>query len=180
MTQTYNVGARSLFVTLTAWAFIVLAALATVSAGLQQASAASMGANSQLAGLVQPLPLVTGLMMGYLPWVVGAGLVISMATLAAAIGLLMRLDWARRVFIGLLALAIVANLAGLWIQHEVVHSLVSNTLQNTRLPAPAADVFGGFVVAARVMGSVVTLVACGLLGWIIRRLMSPAVRQEFA
>lgn len=180
MTQTYNVGARSLFVTLTAWAFIVLAVLATVSAVLQQASAASLGVNGQLVGLVQPLPLVTGLLMGYLPWVVGAGLAISMATLAAAIGLLLRLDWARRVFIGLLALAIVANLAGLWIQHEVVHSLVSNTLQNTRLPAEAADVFGGFVVAARVMAGMVTLVACGLLGWIIRRLMSPSVRQEFA
>jgi hypothetical protein len=25
-----------------------------------------------------------------------------------------------------------------------------------------------------------TLAACGLLGWIIRRLMSPMVRQEFA
>ena len=33
---------------------------------------------------------------------------------------------------------------------------------------------------ARVMAVVVTLGACGLLVWIIRRLMSPAVRQEFA
>jgi hypothetical protein len=180
MTQTYNVGARSLFVTLTAWAFIVLAALATVSAVLQQATAASLGVNAQLTGLVQPLPLVTGLLMGYLPWVVGAGLVVSVATLVAAVGLLVRLDWARRVFIGLLAVAIVANLAGLWIQHEVMASLVSATLQRSPLPQQAADLFGGFVTATRVMAVVVTLAFCGLLGWIIRRLMSPAVRQEFA
>jgi hypothetical protein len=30
------------------------------------------------------------------------------------------------------------------------------------------------------MAVVVTLGACALLAWIIRRLMSPAVRQEFA
>jgi hypothetical protein len=41
-------------------------------------------------------------------------------------------------------------------------------------------VFGGFVTAARVMAVVVTLGACALLGWIIRRLMSPSIRQEFA
>ena len=55
---------------------------------------------------------------------VGAGLVVSLATLASAIGLLLRLDWARRVFIGMLVLAIVANLLGLWFQHEVVQSVV--------------------------------------------------------
>lgn len=42
MTQTDNVGSRSLFVTVTAWAFIVLAALASVSALLQRAELASI------------------------------------------------------------------------------------------------------------------------------------------
>ena len=69
-------------------------------------------------------PLVTGLLLGYLPWVVGFGLVMSLATLASAIGLLLRLDWARRVFIGLLVVAIVANLLGLWLQQEVLQSVV--------------------------------------------------------
>jgi hypothetical protein len=105
---------------------------------------------------------------------------VSLATLAAAVGLLLRLDWARRVFIGLLAFAIVANLLGLWLQHEVVQSLVSSTLTRTPLPPQAADVFGGFVTAARVMAVGVTLLVCALMGWVIRRLMSPAVRQEFA
>ena len=77
------------------------------------------------------------LLIAYLPWVVGAGLVLSLATLASAIGLLMRLDWARRAFIGLLALAIVANLLGLWFQHEVVQSLVSSTLSRAPLPPQA-------------------------------------------
>ena len=179
MPQTYNVGARSLFVTATAWVFILLGALASASALVQNAAVASLMPGLQL-GERGALPLLTGLLVGYLPWVVGTGLVVSLATLASAIGLLVRLDWARRVFIGLLAFAIVANLLGLWLQHEVLQSLVNNTLSTISIPAQALGVFGGFVTAARVMAVLMTLLACSLLGWIIRRLMSNSIRQEFA
>lgn len=178
MPQTYNVGCRSLFVTLTAWVFIVLAALATMSAVVQNAAVTSV-----LPGLrvsAPELPLLTGFLLGYLPWVMGAGVVISLATLVSAVGLLLRLDWARRVFIGMLGFAIVANLLGLWIQHELVQSVVSSTLSSTRLAPEALGVFGGFVTATRVMAVVMTLAACWVLAWVIRRLMSPSVRQEFA
>jgi hypothetical protein len=178
MPQTLNVGARSIFVTVTAWVFIVLGALASVSALVQNALVASLAPAS--AAHLPALPLLTSLLLGYLPWVVGTGLAMSLATLGSAIGLLLRLDWARRAFIGLLAVAIVANLLGLWLQHEVVQSVVANTLSGAPLPAQAIGVFGGFVTAARVMAVLVTLGACGLLAWIIRRLMSPSVRQEFA
>lgn len=177
MTHTLNVGARSRFVTVTAWVFIVLAALASGWALLQQASVVSL-ATVTVPG--STTPFVTGLLLAYAPWVVGAGLALSVATLAAAVGLLWRLEGARRAFIGLLVLAAMANLLGLWIQHEVVESLVQSTLQRTPLPPQAADVFGGFVTAARVLAGALTLGACALLVWIIRRLMSPAVRQEFA
>ena len=180
MPQTFNVGSRSLFVTVTAWVFIAMAALASVSALLQNAEIASFLPGLTVVGNVQPLPLLTGLLMGYLPWVVGAGLAVSLATLACAVGLLLRLEWARRIFIALLVMAIAANVAGLWLQHEVLQSLVSSTLASSPLPPLAAGVFGGFVTAARVMAVLVTLGACALLAWIIRRLMSPAVRQEFA
>jgi hypothetical protein len=180
MPQTYNVGSRSLFVTVTAWAFIVLGAMTSVSALLQNAAVASFLPGLSVVGNVQPLPLLTGLLLGYLPWVVGAGLVMSLATLACAVGLLIRLEWARRFFIVLLVLAIVANVAGIWLQQEMLQSLVSSTLQRSPLPPAAADVFGGFVTATRVTAVLLSLGACALLVWIIRRLMSPAVRQEFA
>ena len=180
MPQTYNVGSRSLFVTAIAWLFIVLAALASVSALVQNAAVTSLLPGLQASARSHPLPLLTGLLVGYLPWVVGTGLVVSFATLASAIGLLLRLDWARRVFIGLLAFAIVANLLGMWLQHEVVQSVVSSTLSSAPIPAQVLGVFGGFVTAARVMAIVMTLVACALLAWIIRRLLSASVRQEFA
>jgi uncharacterized membrane protein len=180
MPQTYNVGARSLFVTATAWVFIILAALTSVSALVQNAAVASLMPGLQFTPDQSSLPMLTGLLVGYLPWVVGAGLVLSLATLASAIGLLLRLDWARRTFIGLLIVAIFANLLGLWLQQELLQSVVNSTLSGVSIPARALGVFGGFVTAARVMAVLMTLVGCFLLGWIIRRLMSAAVRQEFA
>jgi hypothetical protein len=179
MPHTLNVGARSRFVTATAWAFIVLAGLASLCALLQHAATASLVPGLKVGGSA-PLPLLTGLLLGYLPWVVGTGLVLSFATLGSAVGLLLRLEWARRVFIAMLALAIVANLLGLWLQHEVVQSVVDSTLSRAALPSQVLGVFGGFVTAARVMAFVVTLGTCGVLAWIIGRLMTPAVRQEFA
>jgi len=179
MPQTFNVGARSLFVTFIAWAFIVLAGLASASALVQNAMVASLLPGWQLSG-GQPLPLLTGLLIAYLPWFVSAGLVLSLATLASAIGLLLRLEWARRVFIALLVLAIVANLLGLWFQHEVVQSVVDSTLRRTPLPPPVLGVFGGFVTAARALAGVITLTGCAMLVWIIGRLMSKPIRQEFA
>lgn len=178
MPQTYNVGARSRFVTATAWVFIVLAALASASALVQNAAVTSILPGLQ--GKANSLPLLTGLLVGYLPWVVGTGLVVSFATLASAIGLLLRLNWARRVFIGMLLFAIVANLAGMWLQHEVVQSVVSSTLSSAPIPPQVLGVFGGFVTAAKVMAIVMTLGACAVLAWIIQRLMSASVRQEFA
>jgi len=176
MPTTITVGARSIFVTTTAWVFMLLGALASAWALVQNALLVGGGAAVDGA----PVGGLFGLLVTHLPWVVNAGLAMSLATLASAVGLLLRLNWARRTFIALLLLAIVANLLGLWLQQEVMQSVADTTLSTTALPPRALGVFGGFVTAARVMAVLVTLGACGLLGWIIRRLMSPTVRQEFA
>lgn len=178
MPQTFNVGSRSLFVTITAWAFIVLASLASISALVQNAAVASFMPQWQLQGA--RLPLLLGWLLGYLPWVVGTAFAFAVSLLACAVGLLVRLEWARRIFIVLLLLTIAANLAGLWLQHEVVQAIVAATLGGGVLPAQAAGVFGGFATAAQVLALSLTLAGCALLGWIVRRLMSDAVRQEFA
>ena len=179
MPYTINVGARSFFVTAIAWVFIAFGALASASALLQNANLASLLPALQAGTAQGSLPWLGSLLMDYLPWTLGAVLALSLATLASAVGLLFRLDWARRVFIALLIVAIVANVAGLWLQHELVQSVVSATLSSGPFPEQALGVFGGFVTAARVMGALMTLVACLALAWIIRALMSPAVRQEF-
>jgi len=180
MTQTFSVGSRSLFVTITAWVFIVLALLASASAVVQTAVVSSLPGQIALSGAPLPQPGLTGWLLAYLPWVVGTGLVVSAATLVAAGGLLLRLEWARRIFIALLLVAIAANLGGLWLQQEVMLSLVDATLQRSALPPQVAGVFSGFVVAARSMAVLVTLIGCAGLGWTAWRLTQPLIRQEFA
>lgn len=180
MPQTYNVGSRSLFVSVTAWVFIVLGAVASVFTLVQNAALMSL-----LPGLHQSLepkalPPLAGLLVAKLPWVTGVALVLSIATLAAAVGLLLRLEWARRTFIGLAVVAIIGNLLGLWLQQELLQTLIDGTLQRTTLPREAAGVFGGLATAARAAAVALSLLACMLLAWIIRRLMSQGVRQEFA
>ncbi|MFN0184171.1 MAG: hypothetical protein ACKVQR_10185 [Aquabacterium sp.] len=179
MPQTFNVGARSPLVTFIAWAFIVFGTLASVSAVIQYAMWAGL-APGWTPPAAQSQPVLTGLLLGHLPWFVGAALIVSVAMLASAIGLLMRLEWARRAFIGVLLLAIAANLVGLWLQQEVMLTVVDATLSRTVLPPQVANVFGGFVATARALAVVTTLASCVVLGWLVRRLMSPSVRQEFA
>ena len=101
MPQTYYLGYRSLFVTLTAWAAIVLAAVACAFGAIQQAALASLIPALDAAVQAEPMSLASGALLSYLPWVTGAGLILAVALLVAAVGLLMRHEWARRAFIGL-------------------------------------------------------------------------------
>ena len=177
MPQTYNVGSRSRFVNFIAWMFILLGAFACEWAVIQNASQSSWAA---LTGDQSSLPWLTGLLMRHATWVFTTAVALSMATMVCAFGLLRRIEWARRVFIGLLMVAIVVDLSGLWLQQEFMHLVVDSALRQTALSQSAADVFGGVVTTARVLAGFITLVASVALAGIIRRLMSPAVRQEFA
>jgi hypothetical protein len=177
MPQTYNVGSRSRFVTFIAWVFILLAAFACEWAVIQNATQSSW---ATLAGSQSDLPWLSGLLLRHATWVFSAAIALSLATMVCAFGLLRRIEWARRVFIGLLMVAIGVDLAGLWLQQEFMHVLVDSALRQATLPHEAAELFGGVVTAARVLAGFITLVASAVLVGIIRRLMSPSVRQEFA
>ncbi len=176
MPQTYNVGSRSRFVNFIAWMFILLAAFACEWAVIQNATQSW----ASLAVDPSSLPWLTGLLMRHATWVFSAAIALSLATMVCAFGLLRRIEWARRVFIGLLMVAIVVDLSGLWLQQEFMRLVVDSALRQTALTPSAADVFGGVVTAARVLAGLITLVASLALVGIIRRLMSPSVRQEFA
>jgi hypothetical protein len=180
MPQTFNVGSRSLFVSVTAWVFIVLGGVASALALIQGAATASLLPGFALGLDARPLQGLAGLLAAHMPWVAGATLALSIATLAAAIGLLLRLEWARRAFIVVVVLAMVANLAGLWLQQELLQGLIDHTLSRTPLPREAAGVFGGFAAAARAAAVALSVFTCVLLAWIIGRLNTQSVRQEFA
>jgi hypothetical protein len=178
MPQTFNVGSRSRFVSFVAWLFLLLSAFACVWAMIQNATQSSWVA--ELGGDRAVLPWLSGKLVHYLPWVLSAAAGLSLATLVCSVGLLNRMEWARRVFIGLLIVAMVVDLGSLWLQQEFAQLFVESALRQATLPQKAAVLFDGMITTARVLAGFVTLAAGLALAAIIRRLMSPAVRQEFA
>jgi hypothetical protein len=181
MPQTFNVGSRSLFVSVTAWVFILFGLTTSTLSVIQGASIASLLPGLNLNLDVKPLQGLMKMLAGHLAWVVAAiALALSIGTLVAAAGLLLRLEWARRAFIAVVALAILANLAGLWLQQELLQALIDHTLSRVPLPLEAAGVFGGFAAVARVAAVTLSAGTCLTLAWIIARLSTQTVRQEFA
>src|SRR2546428_13819159 len=73
MPHTIHVGGRSLLVTLTAWVFIVLGALASASALVQISVVAALLKEKHVSGDTHHLSLLTAWLMGYMPWGAGAG-----------------------------------------------------------------------------------------------------------
>lgn len=123
MPRILSVGAPSRFVTATGWVALVLATAVAVLAGWQ-------------------LPGSTGVAV--------AALALMLA--ASAVGLVLRLEGARRAFIGTLELGLLAALVLLWVQAP-------------GWPMPALAVASAAAVAL------------GL--WLPGRLSAAAVRQEF-
>jgi hypothetical protein len=177
MPQTFNVGSRSRFVNLVAWLAILLGAFACAWAVIQNADHSSW-ASAQAAR--DGLPWLSGLLLRYLPWVFSCAVALSLATLVCAIGLLRRVEWARRLFIGLLAVAIAVVLGGVWLQQELAQVVVDDTLRHAALSQRTAELFGGMVIATRALAGALSVMAGLALAAVIRRLMSSAVRQEFA
>jgi hypothetical protein len=182
MPQTFSVGARSRFVTGVALATLLLSLVGLVAGVLEQATQVAWAATLAFAGEAGhgPLPPATRWLARELPWVIDVGVVLCAAMAVASLGVIQRLEWARRVFIaGLVATAVVA-LGGLWLQQEFMQLLADTAHRRAPLPAPAGDVLDGLLAAARWLGVGATAVATLLGVAVIRRLGSDAVRQEFA
>jgi hypothetical protein len=178
MPQTFNVGSRSRFVTFVAWLFLAASAVACAWALIQNATQSAWMA--ELAVDRSALPWLSGVLVRYLPCVLTCAAALSLAMAACSVGLLQRLEWARRLFIGLLVVAMAVDLASLWLQQELAGLLVQSTLRQAALSHHAAALFDGMVTTARVLAGLLTLGAGLAFAGIVRRLMSASVRQEFA
>lgn len=170
---------RSGFVTAVAWIFIVLASLATLIAVLQNLMVAAFffaGFLDEAAnGAAQDsrLPPFAAAMFRYLPLLVLLSLALSGGMLTAAIGLLKRRDWGRKMFIALLSIAILFNVLAVIVSIALVWWIPTPTGAN----AQEFRIFMGVMIVFKVLMEVGLSV---LFGWIVKRLLSPAVRREFA
>jgi hypothetical protein len=175
---------RSGFINVLGWIFVCLAGFTTLIGVLQNVMFQLVflpTMQQQMA--VQPLPPNMPASMGWLfahmIWFFRGFLLLSVTTLVAAIGLLRRRDWARRLFIGLMAFAIAYQLLGLVAQWWFMGAMQQTISMPADAPAQFANGMRGFMLAIQVISTIMAVGFSVLFGWIIKRLHSEAIRREF-
>lgn len=166
-----RLGTRS-FVTMLAWVLICFTGLGVLSTLLQTVAFTVMFAMPD----VHPQP-ATGAAShpsDAFRTFLGLLLAFSVLTLASAVAFLKRKNWARRTFVMLFALAILFNVVAL-----VLLATGAGRTMPTALEMRGRE---GFDAVARLVLISTGVAAVGfslLLGWLIKRLTSTAVRAEF-
>ena len=106
-------------------------------------------------------------------WMTLSNLFVSMMVLIAAIGLLKRFNWARVLFVIILGLLI------LWALGSILLLWQAAPFATTAATAGYEPLIRGPTMPSLVFGTVISLLLCLLIGWVIKRLCSAGVRAEF-
>lgn len=170
---------RSTFVTTLAWLVIVPAALGVVIATLQNVLVFTVMPLDQKALPSGPgaahMPAFAVFMFEHMRAVFAAFWLAMVVSLASGIGLLRRREWARLLFIALLGLSILWNIAGLLIQQSVFSSM-------SAMPDAPPEFRAQFEDMASTMWLVSIAMAVGfsaVSAWLIWRLSSAPIKAEF-
>jgi hypothetical protein len=179
---TSTLASRSGFITGLAWTFIGLGGFATLIAVLQNIMLAlafpvdEMRSVMAEADKTHPMPGVFRFMFDNFRLFFASFLALSALTLVSAIGLLKRKNWARLLFVAIMAIGLLWNLAGL-----AMPFFMSSWLPAMPDTAPA-DFRDQFDLMWKIMTAFTVLIAlvfAGLFGWVIKRLVSEDIKREF-
>ena len=177
---------RSDFVTVLAWIFIGLGGLSTLMSVAQYIMFNFMMSVGQMQDAMNAetargdFPPAAEFMFGHFRQLIGAIFLLSLVTLVAAVGLLKRRNWARLVFICLMVLGIVWNLAGLVLQRVMMSSMLSTMpMLPPNAPPDFRAQFETMMTGMQIVAAIFALGFSVLFGWIIMRLMSAGIRREF-
>jgi len=180
---------KSTFVTVVAWIFIILSGFATFISLLQNLMVGFIPRDMfdsamQDSTFTHVMPPAARFMFSHLQLLILCFFILTALTLAASIGLLQRRNWARLLFVGLLGLGIVYNLAGLVLQQSMLSSMTSRFPLDSAISADStfrttAQQFDQMMAGFRVVMYVVTIGFAALFGWIIAKLLSRPIREEF-
>jgi len=175
--QTALTPQRSTFVTVLAWIFIVGGGFATFISLLQALMFAFVFPHDAFTAIDQSrgfgqMPAIWQFMFRNFLYLFMLFWMLAASTLISSIGLLRRKNWGRCIFIGIMAFAIFWNICGLGLQYLMMSSF-------PMAPTEGAE---GFKVMTTVMLAATGLLAIAisvLCGWIIKRLLSPKIAEEF-
>jgi hypothetical protein len=177
---------RSDFVTLLAWVFIGLSGLATLMATFEYMMVNFVMSMGQMQDAMNDakargdFPPGAEFMLDHVRQLMAAFFLLSLVTLVASVGLLKRWNWARLLFICLMALGIAWNLAGLFLQRLMMSTVLSSMpMMQPNMPSDFRAQLESMMTGMQVMGAIFALGFSVLFGWIIKRLMSAEIRREF-
>ena len=169
--------AKSNFVTVVAWIGIALSGFTTAISIVQNIVVQLVFDDTHMgqlsAAAAAHLPAFAVFLFAHFRALALVTLLVFATILIASIGLLRRRNWARMIVVGLLAVAICWNVAGLVLQFTVFTEL--QRMPGANVPAS----FGAFTVVIGFFAVVSALGFSILYGWLIKRLLSPAVAAEF-
>lgn len=170
---------RSTFVNVLAWIFIVLGGFTTFISILQNVMIRLLFHKEEMTQALQKaenakqMPAFAVFMFNHIDQFFLIFLVVSATCLVSAIGLLKRKNWARIIFIVLMALGIVWNLGGLAIQFTVFSSMPE--MAGKGVPPE----FGYMMIIMKIASVIMVLAFSVLYGWIIKKLTSAPIKAEF-
>jgi len=166
---------QSKFVTSLAWTSIIVSALGTFSSFVQLLLAKLLFTDEvvqQLTAAAPDDPLVQAMAtwIPRLPMLSFLSFVAMAISLVASIGLLKRIEWARKLFIALLVLGIASNIGVFFLQQHMT-ALVAG--------GDGDAMVDQMLRTTRIMMGLLTVVLSVLLAWLAKRLMAPAIVAEF-
>jgi hypothetical protein len=174
--------APSAFVTATAWAFILLGALMVLTNLAQLLFFAFFVPSHDFEQLTRdmastmPLPEWMKFIIAHLLAWIGLMFLLSAATVVASIGLLMRRNWARLVFIAMMWIGVAWNLVGA-AAPLFMRDYLASLMQS--MPPEAQGDIGAAIGAMSWVAAVVALVFAILFAWTAIKLASAQIRREF-
>jgi hypothetical protein len=102
---------------------------------------------------------------------------LALLTLVCSIGLLRRKNWARLILVGILGLGIVWNVGGTWLQWQMFSAFTQ--FPSKTQPDEFTQQMESMFAVMRVGTTIFALAITVLLAWLVKRLVSPPIRQEF-
>lgn len=183
MTEGSVQARKTPFITIIAWVFIALATMILMTAIIQYVAVAVLNYgdmhNLMVAELKKTMKdsdmLALALLALRYAWIMVTVIFLYAITLLlTSIGLLKRREWARKTMVVLLVIAIFYELGDLAWQFYVMNSTMAPLMKE--MPGLG----GGMMAIILGIVTIMVLAFCALFVWVIIKLRSEKIRQEFA
>src|SRR5881296_1441145 len=183
MTAIPVASARSTFVTVVGWLFLLLGALATLGSltGVLVLAATPAATIDAIVSHVAQDSASTHLLPGFFRVILHHPYLVSLmrlvwwaAVVIVSIGVLRRKEWARRSFVAVLGIAIVGVIITLVVGLSIGMSLAALIASRTPTRQVPAGMGTGFALA-----SFLEIGVAALLLWLLFKFRSASVREEF-